>query len=44
VLLGRDLCGGRITHAGGHTKCGVSECDHEASAMRMPRPAKDVEP
>jgi hypothetical protein len=39
VLSGRGLCDGRSLVQKSPTGCGVSECEREASIMRMPWPA-----
>jgi len=41
VLSGRCLYDGPIRPPESTTKCGVSECDREASIMRRPWPTRD---
>ena len=38
LLSARGLCVGLIIHP---TECGVTQCDSEASVMRMPCPIRD---
>jgi len=38
VLSDRGFCDEPITRPEGHTECGVSECDREASIVRRPWP------
>jgi hypothetical protein len=42
VLSGRSLCGGLMTRPEDSCRCGVSECDPEASIMRRPWPTGAV--